>query len=139
MQTPDETGWVEFKQNNWSPEVIGEDISALANSAVLAEKSYAYMIWGVEDSTHKVVGTTVRLKELKKGKQELENWLRYLLSNNADFEFHSTEIDGKHVEIMIVAKAQNIPVTFEKRHLYPFRQLHQETSRVPSIASTTMG
>lgn len=111
---PDETGWVEFKQNNWSPEVIGEDISALANSAVLAEKSYAYMIWGVEDSTHKVVGTTVRLKELKKGKQELENWLRYLLSNNADFEFHSTEIDGKHVEIMIVAKAQNIPVTFEK-------------------------
>lgn len=35
---PDETGWVEFKQNNWSPEVIGEDISALANSAVLARE-----------------------------------------------------------------------------------------------------
>lgn len=41
---PNETGWVEFKQNNWRPEMIGQDISALANSAVLAEKSYAYMI-----------------------------------------------------------------------------------------------
>lgn len=111
---PDETGWVEFKTNNWSPEMIGEDISALANSAVLAEKSYAYMIWGVDDETHEIVGTNVRLRELKKGKQELENWLRYLLSNNAEFEFQSTEIDGKHVEILIIAKAQNIPVTFEK-------------------------
>ena len=44
----------------------------------------------------------------------MENWLRYLLSNNADFEFPSTEIDGKHMEFMIVAKAQNIPVAFEK-------------------------
>ncbi len=94
--------------------MIGEDISALANSAVLAEKSYAYMIWGVKDETHEVVGTSVRLKELKKGSQELENWLRYLLSNNADFEFQSTEIDGKHIEILFIAKAQNIPVTFEK-------------------------
>lgn len=37
--------------------------ASLANSAVLAEKSYAYMIWGVNDDTHEVVGTTVRFEE----------------------------------------------------------------------------
>lgn len=30
---PSETGWLEFKTNNSDPIMIGEDISALANSA----------------------------------------------------------------------------------------------------------
>ena len=64
---PNETGWVEFKHNNDEPHMIGEDISALANSAVLADHSFAYMIWGVDDDTHEIVGTKVRLKQAKKG------------------------------------------------------------------------
>ena len=111
---PNETGWVEFKHNNDEPHMIGEDISALANSAVLTGRSHAYMIWGIEDETHNIVGTSVRLKQAKKGNQELENWLRYLLSKNADFEFQSVDIDGKHVEIIIITKALGVPVTFEK-------------------------
>lgn len=111
---PNETGWVEFKHNNDEPHMIGEDISALANSAVLTGRSHAYMIWGIEDGTHNIVGTSVRLKQAKKGNQELENWLRYLLSKNADFEFQSVDIDGKHVEIIIITKALGVPVTFEK-------------------------
>ena len=51
--------------------MIGEDISALANSAVLADHSHAYMIWGVDDDTHDIVGTMVRLKSEKKCNQEL--------------------------------------------------------------------
>ena len=111
---PYETGWVEFKHNNDEPHMIGEDISALANSAVLTGRSHAYMIWGIEDGTHNIVGTSVRLKHAKKGNQELENWLRYLLSKNADFEFQSVDIEGKHVEIIIISKALGVPVTFEK-------------------------
>lgn len=52
-----ETPWVEFKHNNYDPEMIGRDISALANSATLHEKSCAYMLWGVDDKTHEIVGT----------------------------------------------------------------------------------
>lgn len=58
---------------------IGEyykDISALANSATLNDRDYAYMIWGVDDTTHEIIGTKVRLQMEKKGEQELENWLR---------------------------------------------------------------
>ena len=36
-----ETGWVEFKHDNYKPDMIGQDISALANSAALSEKSCA--------------------------------------------------------------------------------------------------
>lgn len=54
---PNETQWVEFKHNNYKPQMIGEDISALANSAALHEKSCAYMIWGVHNETHEIVGT----------------------------------------------------------------------------------
>ena len=111
---PNESGWVEFKHNYWSPQMIGEDISALANSAVLADHSHAYMIWGVDDDTHEIVGTTVRLKREKKGNQELENWLRYLLSKNANFEFHEVDIDFKHVELIVITRAEGLPVTFEK-------------------------
>ncbi|MDD3124317.1 MAG: ATP-binding protein [Candidatus Kapabacteria bacterium] len=110
----DETGWVEFKHNNCSPKMVGQDISALANSAVLYDRNFAYMIWGIDDSTHEIVGTTVRLKHEKKGNEELENWLRYLLSKNADFTIESAVIDGQHVEVLIISKAIGVPVSFEK-------------------------
>ena len=33
ISLPSETEWLEFKHNNFESEMIGEDISALANSA----------------------------------------------------------------------------------------------------------
>lgn len=68
---PNELQWVEFKHNNYKPEMIGKDISALANSATLCEKQRAYMIWGVDDTTHEIVGTEFNLQSLKKG---IRNW-----------------------------------------------------------------
>ena len=53
---PRETEWVEFKINEAEPQVIGEYISALANSAALVGKAFAYLIWGVRDEDHAVVG-----------------------------------------------------------------------------------
>ena len=46
-----ETEWVEFKVNVRKPEEVGEYISALANSAALAGKAFAYMVWGVLTGT----------------------------------------------------------------------------------------
>lgn len=47
---PNETQWLEFKHNNYEPTMIGQDISALANSAAMCEKSSAYMLWGIDDN-----------------------------------------------------------------------------------------
>ena len=51
----EETPWIEFKHDNYKPEMIAEDISALANSATLYDKNCAYMIWGIDDTTHAIV------------------------------------------------------------------------------------
>ena len=39
-----ETEWVEFKVNNKEPQLIGEYISALSNSAALEGKKYTYLL-----------------------------------------------------------------------------------------------
>ncbi len=111
---PTETQWVEFKHNNYTPDMIGEDISALANSAALYEKSCAYMLWGIDDTTHDIVGTKCNLQSLKVGNQEIEGWLRLLLSNNADFSFHSVLVENKTVGVLIIYSAANRTVVFKK-------------------------
>ena len=65
-KSPIETSWIEFKKNKDDPNMIGEDISALANAAVLEERDCAYMIWGVDDKTHEIEGTVVNLNTQKK-------------------------------------------------------------------------
>jgi len=60
------------------------------------------------------VGTGYNLQTLKKGNQELENWLRSLLSQNADFEFHCVSMNDKNVGVLIIYRAVNQTVTFEK-------------------------
>lgn len=111
---PNETQWLEFKHNNYEPVMIGQDISALANSAAICEKSCAYMLWGIDDTTHEIVGTDYNLQTLKKGNQELENWLRSLLSRNADFEFHTVRMNDNNVGVLIIYRAANQTVMFEK-------------------------
>ena len=114
-----EEGWFEFKCNNYDPEMIGKDISALANAAAYHDKSYAYMIWGIDDKSHEIVGTEYDQYSLKKGNEEIECWLRKLLSNNAELEFHSFQMpdsqqNSRKITLLIICKAQNQTVTFKK-------------------------
>lgn len=109
-----ETPWVEFKHNNYDPMMIGSDISALANGAALHEKSQAYMLWGIEDKNHEIIGTDYSLQNLKKGNQELDNWLRSLLSDNAEFAFDSVSTPDGTVGVLTIQKSSNYPVAFEK-------------------------
>ena len=114
VKYPTELPWLEFKHNNYTPLTIGQDISALANGAALEDRHAAYFLWGVDDTTHEIVGTEYNLQNLKKGDQELENWLRSLLSQNADFEFQPVLINGNRVGVMTIQPAVMQPVAFEK-------------------------
>lgn len=111
---PNETSWIEFKHNNYDFKMIGQDISALANSATLSERNKSYMLWGIDDKTHEIIGTKEDLQTLKRGNQELESWLRMMLSKNAEFEIKKLEVEGLTICILIISKAMYQPVTFEK-------------------------
>lgn len=47
IKQPNESEWVEFKQNYHSSEEIGERISALANGACLHNQPFGYLIFGI--------------------------------------------------------------------------------------------
>lgn len=111
---PDETATVEFKTNVAVPTEIGEYISALANSAALAGHARAWMVWGVEDGTHKVVGTSFDpFKAKGEGNQALIMWLQFLTTPRADFEFHVlTHPDGR-VVMLEIHPARAAPIAFQ--------------------------
>lgn len=56
---PHETEWLEFKHNFHTKEEIGQRISALSNSAFLANMPFGYIVFGVDDETHGVLGTNL--------------------------------------------------------------------------------
>lgn len=114
---PQETEWVEFKVNNADPEEIGEYISALSNSAVLMGKAFAYLVWGVTEDDHAIVGTSFSPRSAKVGNEELENWLLRLLSPKIDFHFFEVMVDGKPVVLLQIEPAFRHPVQFRGQEL----------------------
>ena len=110
---PAETEWVEFKKNWDHPEEIGQNISALSNSAALMRKHCGYVIWGVEDGSHEIVGTDFSPKKKKVGNEELENWLLHNLDPRIDIKIHEGEVEGKHVVLFEVQAATSRPVRFK--------------------------
>ncbi len=109
---PSETEWVEFKSNRAVGDSIGEYISALSNSATLCHQNVAYMIWGIDDKTHEIIGTTFQPKAAKHGNENLENWISHLLSPAVNFYFIELVIDGKRIVLLEIDPASNRPVSF---------------------------
>ena len=108
-----ELPWVELKRNNYSPQEIGEYISALANTAALFNQEHAYLLWGVDDTTHEIVGTTFVPQKEKQGNQGLELWVSTQLDPQVQFYFHSTVIEDKPVVLLEVSRANSAPVKFK--------------------------
>lgn len=113
LALPHETEWVEFKHNNTDPEAIGEYISALSNSATLNGKHVSYIVWGIDDRSHQIVGTNFKPRQLKVGNQELENWLITLLTPRLNFKIHEFNCDGKAIVMFEIPSATNVPTRFK--------------------------
>jgi predicted HTH transcriptional regulator len=112
---PAETEWVEFKHNKAEPEEIGEYLSALANSAALLGKVNAYLVWGVDNKTHNIIGTTFKPATIKLGNEELESWLLRLLEPKINFRFHMLEINERPVVLLEIGAAFRHPVRFKNQ------------------------
>jgi predicted HTH transcriptional regulator len=110
---PRETEWVEFKVNDAEPQEIGEYLSALSNAAALCGKAFSYLVWGVADRDHELVGTDFDPGTAKVGNEELENWLLRLLSPRIDFHFHAFVSEGKRVVLLDIGQAFRHPVAFQ--------------------------
>ncbi|MBY0503980.1 MAG: putative DNA binding domain-containing protein [Bryobacteraceae bacterium] len=112
LRLPAETEWFEFKHNNDNPQEIGEYVSAISNGAALHGKRTGYLVWGIEDGTHSVLGTNFRPKQAKKGNENLESWLFRELSPRIDFTIHEFERNGAPIVIFAIQAANSTPVRF---------------------------
>jgi ATP-dependent DNA helicase RecG len=110
---PSETEWVEFKRDNTNPQLIGEYLSALANEACLRQQARGYLVFGIDDDTHDVVGTGFDPYTHKaKGNQDLLPWLGALLSPNTGVEPWVIAHPEGRVVMLAVGPARNQPVSF---------------------------
>lgn len=112
---PRETEWCEFKSNRFDHEDVARYVSGLANSAILRSEHRAYLIFGVEDGTHRITGTSLELKSLKVGNEVFEHWLTRSLDPHLTIEFIRIEIEpGRFVEMICIDPAYQRPVRFKK-------------------------
>lgn len=108
-----ELEWIEFKVDYAEPQMIGEYLSALSNGACLHDKEFGYLVFGIDDKTREMIGTTFKPRHAKgKGNEDLEPWLARLLSPRVDFRIFDYDYDGKSVVLFRVDATINTPVNF---------------------------
>lgn len=108
---PNEEEWFEFKQDWYEPAGIGEYISSLSNTAAMLGKDCAYLIWGVTNEEHKVVGTALDYHRDVKNEQ-LEHYLARQIIPDIAFSFQELQLEGKRLVVLMIPAANQVPTAF---------------------------
>ncbi len=113
-----EQTWFEFKRNCADPMRIGKYLSGLSNAALLSNQPFGYLVIGIDDETHEIVGTDFQPQEQKtlgKNKGEmLLHWLQRGLSESlVAFDVFDVTICERHVCLFEVEAAKLRPTKFE--------------------------
>lgn len=76
------------------------------------QREYGYLVWGIHDETHEILGTTFDFQKDVKN-EPLEHYLARQTTPDTAFFFHELEVEGKRVVLLEVPKAKNIPTSFD--------------------------
>ena len=113
LKLPAEACWAEFKHNNFNRDMIGKLCSALSNASRIEGKHFAYVLWGIEDGSRRVVGTTFEPTLQTVGNQGFELWLSNKLKPNITFQFRVVDHPQGRVVLLEIAAATRAPVQFD--------------------------
>jgi ATP-dependent DNA helicase RecG len=113
---PQEQQWLEFKMGKGSitNDEIGKYISVMSNGASIANQMFGYLACGAEDGTQAIKGTNFSFTNAKNGNQDLELWLRNLVSPKINFESFEFKSEGKPIVLMRITAATTEPAQFKK-------------------------
>ena len=125
-----EKEWFEFKLNWFNANELGEYISALSNSAFLCKKRTAYFVWGVNDKTHEIEGTTFDY-DLDVNNEPLKHFLSRQLSPDVNFEFSEIHIEGRRLVVLSIPTAKDIPVSFRNERFIRIGSSKENLRRYP--------
>ena len=112
---PSENEVVEFKHavNSFDTDEIGKYFSALSNEANLRELSEAWLVFGIEDSTHRVVGSNYRNSgnKLPKIKYEIS---QHTTDKISFMDVQAVIYENKRVVVFkIPAAPRGMPMTYK--------------------------
>ncbi len=99
-----ESEFVEHKLSDKTS--FGEYVSALSNGACLRNKDFGYLLFGVNDKTKKVEGTTVKKSDLTKAK------ITAALEPKIDYSVHDFEYQNKKVILVKISAANGQPTKY---------------------------
>lgn len=118
-----ETEVTEFKEakNSFSFDELGQYFSALSNEANLHNKECAWLVFGVEDKKHIIVGTNYRrsAKDLNSLKEEIARQTSEHLSFIEIYECKRKDADRKAQRILlfqIPPAPKGIPIAFKRMY-----------------------
>jgi predicted HTH transcriptional regulator len=104
---------LEFKHNNEDQSMIGKLCSALSNAARVANQDLSYVLWGVDDATQSVIGTSFDPSTKKVGNQVFEFWLAKKLQPSITCSFRVVEHPNGRVVLLEIPAATTAPVYFD--------------------------
>ena len=115
IELPEEPTWVEFKVNCADKRRLGMYLSGLSNAALLANEPFGYIVYGVEDGTHCIKGTSFNplAEKAPEGGDMLVNWLqRGLRDSGVCFDVFTIYLDGHVVRLFEIEAAKIRPTLF---------------------------
>jgi len=131
ISLPVENEWLEFKKNNYAPDEIGKRISALSNGACLTGQRFGFLIFGIEDDNHNIVGTKFKPKTEKVGGEELEHWLIKMLNPKIDFHFYEYTMNEKQLVMIEIPATTDSPVRFRHKAYIRIGSYTKELTEYP--------
>ena len=108
-----EREWFEFKESWFKADELGEYISALSNSAAIAGKKFAYFVWGINDKSHEIVGTSFNCNQ-DVNHEPLKHYLARQFSPDINFTFEELLIEGKRIVLLTIPAAKSVPTSYAR-------------------------
>lgn len=130
---------VEFKANQADCEMIAKNISAIVNSLTRRNFPRGYMIWGIDNETHELLGTSfkpfsvkVRDKKGKKSNEELLVWLSKHIKPAPNIDVREIFVENKRIVVFILGAN---PLEVSKFHSDAYIRIGANTRRLDEYPS----
>jgi ATP-dependent DNA helicase RecG len=101
----EESEFLEFKTNDKSD--FGKYVSALSNGACLRNEDFGYLVFGINDKSKKIEGTSVKRSDLERIKTKIS------LEPKVSYWIYNFEIDSKPIILVKISAAKGEPTFYQ--------------------------
>lgn len=133
-----ENEYIEFKraENNFDSDKLGKYFSAMSNEATLKDKQYGWIIFGIDDKTHEILGTNYCRDNNFNG---IKNQVSDNTTDNVTFiDIYPIEYNNNRVIMFQIPAAVGSPVNWKG---YPYGRAGEslvplDTRKIEQIKAT---